>query len=134
MRVAVEVDVAAMHPREDTVRIMRAPNTLDPAIGKRNLHVGDIEDRAVPGQARADLVVVAPNQELAAVEPREDLPGPGLGAAVAEVAEVPDGVAWTDGRVPARDQALVVGLDGVEGTSLAEAVAQYGPMPEMMVA
>ena len=79
--------------------------------------MGDVED-AVPGQASGDAVVVAADEEApAAVQAREDLPGVGLGAAVAEIAEVPDGVAGADGRVPARDEALVVGLDRVEGTS-----------------
>ena len=73
--------------------------------------------RAGPVVVAADEVAPAP------VEPGEDRAGPVFGAAVAEVAEVPDGVLRADGVVPSGDQHLVVLLNGGERAPQTEAVA-----------
>jgi hypothetical protein len=78
-----EVDVAAVLAGPHPVRPVRAPDTLDGAVRERDEHAGDVED-AIPGQARANAVVVAPDEEaLATVQARENGSRTVLGATVA---------------------------------------------------
>lgn len=62
----------------------------------------------------ADPVVVAAQQELPPVQAAEDRAGAFPEVAVAEVAEMRDGVLGAHGRVPVRDRRLVVLVDGCE--------------------
>ena len=101
------------------------------AVRSGNDLPGDVED-AVPGQSRADPVVVATNQEVLA-PPEATVNGSGviLVAAVAEVTEVLDRVVRPCGFVPPRDQRLVVRLDGGERSGVLHPGGKDGSMAEM---
>lgn len=83
----------------DAMGIVAAPDALDGAVGLRDDDAGDVDDGA-SGQARADTIVVAPDEIASAPPWSEKIQRAVLRAPVTEIAEVPDGVIGTDDRVP----------------------------------
>lgn len=111
VRMPVEMQIATVHARPYTMGVVAHPDALGHPVRSRDDHPGDVE-QAVPGQSRADPVVVTSNEE-AALSPEADEDGSGivLAVAVAKVAEVPDDVVGADRGVPVGDQRLDVRLD-----------------------
>ena len=103
------------------------------AVGILDDDTGHIEHGAVPGHSRTNLVVIAAHKEAAALQSRKNFVGAGFRAAVAEIAEVPDGLLGADDGVSAGDQSLVVLLNRGEGSVGAEAGAQCRAVAPMAV-
>src|SRR5436305_6540981 len=95
----MQIDAAAVHPLPAAERIMaeHEADAVEPQFG--------IARDALPTRGLRLRIVVAEDQVLLAVEPRQERRG--LGGGAGEIAKVPDLVIGADDGVPALDDSRI---------------------------